>query len=356
VYLDEIIASNTMPRRPDFVEAAEHHRSYGGGGGGGGDDYSQLTTATRHDYDGEDEEGRCLIRVIAPATLQEGYTFDVLVDDEPYTVEVPFGGIEEGQEFEVEYNPDEQYQHNNRQNFQESSYRKNSSNNNMARLAEEDNEEGFYEQDEEESELKVAPTKTFSGEYDEEVEGENGQGGSEDNDPKAIWYDKNGAPIGRWRTNLCSCCDVLTQSTFWMGLFCTPILIAQIIDRLRLTWNGRPGPPEQTSQSYNRILLSLVFTMALFWVPILGWILVFSFYAVVVLFVGSHVRAYMRQKYKIPARLPFRCGQYIDDVFFMIVCGCCSTIQMARHTHDDKDYPGHGCTTTGLGPDAPDIA
>jgi Cys-rich protein (TIGR01571 family) len=343
-----------MPRRPDFVGADEYHRPYGGGG----DDYSQLTTATRHDYDGEDEEGPCLIRVIAPATLQEGYTFDVLVDDEPYTVEVPPGGIEEGQEFEVEYNPDQQYQYNdNTNNYQGKSYRNNSNTNNMERLAEVDHEDGFYEKDEEESELKDVPTKTLSGEYDddEEGEGENVQGGAEDEESKAIWYDENGAPIGRWRTKLCSCCDVLTQSTFWMGLLCTPILMAQIIDRLRLTWNGRPGPPEQTSQSYNRILLSLVFTLAFFWVPVLGWILVFSFYAVVVLYVGSNVRAYMRQKFKIPARLPFRCGQYIDDFFFMIVCGCCSTIQMARHTHDDKDYPGHGCTTTGLGPDAPEI-
>jgi Cys-rich protein (TIGR01571 family) len=99
----------------------------------------------------------------------------------------------------------------------------------------------------------------------------------------------------------------------------------------------------------------MIFVLAFFWVPVLGWILVFGFYAIVVVLIGSNVRAYMRQKYKIPARLPFRCGQYIDDLFFMLFCGCCSTIQMARHTHDDKDYPGHGCTTTGLGPDAPEI-
>jgi Cys-rich protein (TIGR01571 family) len=335
-------------RKPNVVEEDDQHQY--------SDDYSQLTTATRterHDYDGED--GPCLIRVIAPATLQEGYTFDVLVDDEPYTVEVPPGGIQEGQEFEVEYNPDQQqYKYG---QYQGTSYR-NNNDNAMERLAEEENEDGFY--DGEESDLKDAATKTMSGDYDEEeeeVENEQDTEGvaAEEEESKAIWYDENGAPIGRWRTKLCSCCDVLTQSTFWMGLFCTPILMAQIIDRLRLTWNGRPGPREQTSLSYNRILLSLIFTLAFFWVPVLGWILVLSFYAVVVIFVGTHVRSYMRQKYKIPARLPFRCGQYIDDAFFMTFCGCCSAIQMARHTHDDKDYPGHGCTTTGLGPDAPEI-
>ncbi|KAG7337200.1 PLAC8 family domain containing protein [Nitzschia inconspicua] len=336
-------------RRPNVVESDEEQRHYAYG-----DDYSQLTTATRnHDY-GEEDDGPCLIRVIAPATLQEGYTFDVLVDDEPYTVEVPPGGIEEGQEFEVEYNPDQQYKY---QNYHGTSYRSTNNNKSMERLTEESNEGGFYEDDAEESGLKEAPTKTLSGEYDEEdAELSKAERGVDNEDEsKAIWYDKNGAPIGRWRTRLCSCCDVLTQSTFWMGVLCTPILMAQLVDRLRLTWNGRPGPPEQTSLSYNRILLSLIFTLAFFWVPVLGWILIISFYAVVVIYVGSHVRGYMRQKYKIPARLPFRCGQYIDDAFFMTFFGCCSAIQMARHTHDDKDYPGHGCTTTGLGPDAPAI-
>jgi hypothetical protein len=46
----------------------------------------------------------------------------------------------------------------------------------------------------------------------------------------------------------------------------------------------------------------------------------------------------------------------VEDGICMFLCGCCSAIQMARHTHDDKEYPGHGCTTTGLGVDAPEIA
>ena len=52
------------------------------------DDYSQLTTATRRDDYDDDYDGPCIIRVVAPATLEEGYTFDVLVEDEPYTVQV----------------------------------------------------------------------------------------------------------------------------------------------------------------------------------------------------------------------------------------------------------------------------
>jgi Cys-rich protein (TIGR01571 family) len=309
------------------------------------DDYSQLTTATRRDDYDDDYDGPCIIRVVAPATLEEGYTFDVLVEDEPYTVQVPAGGIREGEEFEVEYNPEEQ-----QQNYHRSG--RNTNNNNMEQLAEEDEEYHNYEDDKHED-LNSVPTRTISGDESNVDGGE--EGGKDDESKEAIWYDENGAPIGGWRTKLWGCCDVLTQSTFWMGMCCTPILMAQLISRLKLTWNGRVGAPEETSLSYNRILISLIFTLGLFWVPILGWILVLVFYAVVVVFIGSHVRSYMRQKYKIPATLPYRCGQRIDDVFFMLFCGCCSSIQMARHTHDDKEYPGHGCTTTGLGPDAPEI-
>ena len=36
------------------------------------------------------------VRVVAPATLQEGYAFDVVVDGETVSVEVPRGGVNEG--------------------------------------------------------------------------------------------------------------------------------------------------------------------------------------------------------------------------------------------------------------------
>lgn len=316
------------------------------------DDYtsfSQLTTATttRRPVGFNGEEGPMMIRVIAPANLREGYTFDVLVDDEPYTVKVPRGGVKEGQEFEVEYNPYEEYKYNKT----------------MEQVREEE-EDGEYDDYEKRGDLKQVPTYpgTEMGDSQDGADDttftklkESKKGDGADADSNKIWYDGNGAPIGEWRTTLCSCCDVLTQSTFWMALFCPPILMAQLITRLGLTWNGRPGPPEETSLSYNRIVLSLVITLVFWKIPFLGLILLLGFYLVVVVYIGSQVRAYMRQKYKVPNTLPTRCGQRVDDVCFMLLCGCCSSIQMARHTHDDKEYPGHGCTTTGLGLDAPSI-
>jgi len=416
--------------------------NYNGGHPYSPSSFSQLTTATltrRDEYNAngedDDDDGPVVIRVIAPATLQEGYEFDVLVDDEPYTVRVPPGGVKEGQEFETDYDPRQEYKYNNNTTNTNSNINTNNNQNHnngrsgssrrmqMQQLVEEDDEgpstDGYSQEerrrrhsqrsannsssgshhrqqkqqmgsnnmlssariyddgseytakDDEEGNNKkdnieqalTFPAQSLSGDAAEEEddtankENDNAEDENDNEDPEeaVIWYDGTGTPIGGWRTRLCSCCDVLTQSTCWMGFCCTPILMAQLITRLGLTWNGREGPQDETSLSYNRIVLGLVFTMATFWVPVMGILCLFIFYLVVIVYIGSHVRGYMRQKYKIPSTLPTRCGDRVDDVCLMLCCGCCSSIQMARHTHDDKDYPGHGCTTTGLEFDAPEI-
>ena len=386
--------------------------------------FSQLTTATRRDDGfGDDYDGPVVIRVIAPATLQEGYEFDVLVDDEPYTVRVPKGGVKENQEFEIDYDPKQEYKYNNHNHnstrrmeqlteeeedrtesegySQQRSQQKSSSHQQQqqqqktgetkkkdkmmsARIYDDGSECTEDNEKENENENKdmmkdlekthTYPAQSLSGDDDDDDEedtqlaprnhakgkevavavAEEEENENDEESPK-IWYDENGTPIGGWRTHLCSCCDVLTQSTFWMGFCCTPILMAQLITRLKLTWNGREGSQEEASLSYNRLILALVFTLTVFWIPLMGGFFLSIYYIVVIVCIGSKVRGHMRQKYKIPSTLPTRCGDRIDDVCLMLCCGCCSSIQMARHTHDDKDYPGHGCTTTGLEFDAPEI-
>jgi len=358
--------------------------------------YSQLTTATRREGEigeVEDPDAPVIIRVIAPATLQEGYTIDVLYEDEPYTIAIPTGGVKEGEEFETVIDPtyksanngsrrmqmdqlveedddktsrteDHTRESDSRRSGTSSIYHRQQQRDTLSKLSPasiyEDRSE--YTATEEQTRLQsdvikethTYPANGLSGDEDEEARNnleKSVEGKSED----AVWYDENGIPVGGWRTRLCSCFDVLTQSTFWMGLFCTPILIAQLITRLKLTWNGREGSKEETSLSYNRLLLALVFTMTVFWVPAMGSVCLLVYYFVVVVSIGSHVRSYMRKRYKIPSTMPTRCGDRIDDVCMMLFCGCCSSVQMARHTHDDKDYPGHGCTTTGLEFDAPEI-
>lgn len=291
----------------------------------------------RHDPSSPGDDATT-IRVIAPATLAEGYTFDVMVDGEPYTVHVPRGGVKEGQEFDVLYEP---------QQVHHSQYH--------SRGEDDETHDIDMENQTKIQGLGDAPIRTMDTDVSE---------GDDDDNEQTKFDSVTGAPFRRWRTGLCTCCDVVTQSTFWMGMCCTPVLIAQLITRLGLTWNGKKGSPEETSLSFNRIMFAMMVTLALWKLPVIGGFAMLLFYLLMVGRVGAAVRFQMRQRYRIKPSLPTRpccwwCGpppSAIDDGCCMVFCGCCSAIQMARHTHDDKEYPGHGCTTTGLGLDAPVIS
>jgi Cys-rich protein (TIGR01571 family) len=236
-----------------------------------------------------------IIRVVAPATLKEGFSLDVMVDDQPFTVLIPHGGVKEGEAFDVPY----------RRSVDKTS-----------------------------PEEMTLPLQSSSDAEDE-------------------MFDQLGAPLGHWRTHLCACCDVVTQSTFWIGFCCTPILLAQLLTRLGLTWKGQEGTQEESSLSFNRIVIAMIVALSFTHIPVLGTFLFLSFLLIVVVYVGSNLRRYVRKRYKIRATLPMKCGEGIDDCCCMLWCSCCSAIQMARHTHDDKEFPGYGCTTTGLDMTAP---
>lgn len=227
------------------------------------------------------------ILVKAPADLQEGFTFDVLVEGKPYTVTVPEGGMQQGEEFEIPY---------------------------------EDGEEP-----------PMLPAISSS-------------------EDAASNVDDNGAPYGRWRTHWCACCDVVTQATFWMAICCVPVLIAQLLNRLSLNWRGKADHTRETALSYNKILLSYI-AILLIGTIIGTYLLVLVYTLVLLLYTGRNLRAHMRKKYNIPSRLP----SAVEDCCCMAFCGCCATIQMARHTHNDKEYSGYCCTNNGLEPEAPKV-
>ena len=259
------------------------------------------------------------IRVVAPATLAENYSFDVLVDGKPFTVVVPQGGVREGEEFEVPY----------------------ATNDGDSIGSEED-------QNKNDEDLPLQPTisSSSSGEDDQSTDDS----------------DRLGAPYGRFRVSLCSCCDVLTQATFWMALCCYPILLAQLLTRLRLRWNGKEFPrandnydqstqeQEEHMATFVKIVLSFVVALVLGYIPVLGSLVLLLFYLATVVWIGGNIRYHVRQRYRIPTRLPkttARCE--------MCFCCCCSIIQIARHTHNDKDWPGYCCSATGLEAGAPKV-
>lgn len=255
------------------------------------------------------------IRVVAPATLEEDYTFDVLVSGKPYTVIVPPGGVREGEEFEVDYTVEEED-------------------------SADDHSEGEYDND-----------KNLSESYDEEQGTLPMQSASEEEDFTMI---SEAAPYGRWRHHLFACCDVVTQATFWMALCLPPVLIAQLLTRLGLNWKGKPDHPDEVNRSFNRIVLSFIGVLFLFNIPVLGLIAVACFTLLVVICVGKNARQVMRQRYRIPVGIKFL-PEAVNDCICMTFCGCCSMVQMARHTHNDKEYPGYCCTNTGLELGAPKL-
>jgi len=231
------------------------------------------------------------IRVVAPAALPAGYALELVVYGKPYTVTLPYA-VKEGQEFELPYEP----------------------------------------QDDEKDEIyPVLTSSTDDTAGDNKLDGE-----------KAAW-----------RHSIWGCCDVLTQATFWMACLCPPVLLAQIVSRLGLDYQGRTTSSRvEASLSYNRIILTWMSVLGV--ASYVGW-MVFSmmFAAILLATVGVTVRKHLRSRYRMDERRP--CVQKPFDCVTMFVCGPCALIQMARQTHDDKEYPGQCCTTNGLEWDAPDL-
>lgn len=409
-----------------------------------------------------------MIRVVAPATLKEGYQFDVVVENEPYTVTVPKGGVEEGEQFEVPYNNNH---HHNNTTTMPMMYRRgrsfriegndrfslNSACDKSTNIYNRRSSEGTYENkilekasststtvgsshDEEEDNRKnivrtqqknhntitkdlqdddaMHATTEKRSSYmdcndkknkankettvdDEELSYADTESPSNNNDiikddedstnnndsPRAI-DEENEIVKGKWRNGLFQCCNVLTQATFWMSIFCIPVLLAQIITRLHLNCYGQTITVEKhqsrivtttdelkkkyeiSSLSYNKILFSFITVLLLANVlPGIGLLVIAIYYfGYCMIYIGTNVRNSIRQRYQIPSSSYVRIcnkqqqrsdGQhhdsYCEDCICMTCCGCCTLIQMARHTHDDKEYPGYCCTTTGLEIGAPEI-
>ena len=177
-----------------------------------------------------------------------------------------------------------------------------------------------------------------------------------------------------------------------MALLCVPVLLAQLVTRLGLSWHGRPvsstplstmsvtafgEATDEASLSYNKLVLSFVVVLFIGnFCPGLNVVLMLVFILGLLLTVGSNLRRSMRNRYKIPPTYQTICAarrqgtrfrgtnrgmdnesrcERMEDCCCLGFCGCCTLIQMARHTHNDKEYPGLACTTTGLEVGAPRI-
>mmetsp|Transcript_14447 Transcript_14447/g.21290 ORF Transcript_14447/g.21290 Transcript_14447/m.21290 type:complete len:278 (+) Transcript_14447:112-945(+) len=251
------------------------------------------------------------IQVIAPADLQQGYQFEAEAKGRKFTVVVPPGGVKEGQQFTVK------------------------------------------------SPVILPPSN---------------------HGIKGSW--KNGLfacfKHGCCHPHLClSCC-------------CGPLALAQVMTRMRLTWTGDRGSIPQVANTFQRVArIFFLFVLAIVALDVASFMLypqfsemrditedqvidfndyfsqqniwdtaptgaialyyskclleiLFCFYIVLT---TCKTRRAVREQYEIPNSC---CG--CEDFCCSLWCGCCTTMQMMRHTADYDQHEGKCCTKSGLPP------
>lgn len=120
------------------------------------------------------------VQVIAPATLNAGYTFDAVYEGNTFTVTVPEGGVVKGQRFIVPFIPPA---------VAEATPIMNT------------------------TLLPLNPPNTTG---------------------------EDSIPLGVWRDGLCDCCKFgPCHPSLLTACFCRPILIAQLLTRMKMTWLGQ---------------------------------------------------------------------------------------------------------------------
>ena len=128
------------------------------------------------------------VQVIAPATLEAGYSFDAMYEGVTFRVIVPEGGVARGQRFIVPFVP---------------------------------------------TAVAVADPSPSS---PPPPEGGGGDGGG----GKRRRRGGGGNPRGIWRDGLCDCCRFGPfHPHFLFALFLKPILMGQLLTRMKMTWIGR---------------------------------------------------------------------------------------------------------------------
>jgi len=187
-------------------------------------------------------------------------------------------------------------------------------------------------------------------------------------------------PGGRWKNGLFSCCNACLCPCI-MGWCCVPILLGQVVERLKYATSGDgkslpvcwifailtmiaiiieiiilstnqttiySNTVDETPFSYSN---NNIYASAPLYYQILVWVIVV--WAWFICIISCCTRMKMRKQYHIE---PSCCGDNCcDDCCISWYCNCCSIVQMARQTHDEVTYPYDMTSRTGLGPGAPEI-
>ena len=115
--------------------------------------------------------------------------------------------------------------------------------------------------------------------------------------------------------------------------------------RMKLDWCAHPDKKFGGANTFTTV--ALLFILYLF-LDCLGICFAGFIFFVYSLIIFARTRGAIRRQYRIPAKTFKCCNGGLEDVCCGLLCGCCSGIQMARHTHNEDKYPYEPCSPSGL--------
>jgi len=310
------------------------------------------------------------VQVIAPATLEAGYTFDAMYEGVTFTVVVPDGGVNKGQRFIVPFTPPAT---------------------NVVAVAIP-------------AEAEAASTANHGSSTGSKQEQPRSRAGS-------------GIPTGIWRDGLCDFCRFGPfHPQFLMSLCFRPILMGQVMTRMKMTWLGQRMRTDastitmndsrmDTDERWKNTFRNIVIVTVLFYgmttfsatpainidanpadthsayeqlsdvdkakYNINSWIS--TVFGVYIFYILIQLRATLRHVYSIPEENCLCCYQLgcgsnprdgvcggesklctagvpigWEDICCAIWCQVCIVSQMARHTVDYEEKSALCCNTVGV--------
>jgi len=257
------------------------------------------------------------VQVVSPASLEEGCTFPAQVDDIEFTATVPAGGVQKDEVFSVTLDTTKTT---NTYDFRDENVNK------------DDN-------------IGLAKAHLVPALYEAAVVSTT---------HKRDATDFNHIPTGQWRTELCDCMCIMA----W--IFPT-ILFAQIMQRMKFDYCGRPAAIGSPSNSACSVLTLITFcglpililiaalstsdpessaVPAVAYICMRAWLIYLAV-------VHTCIRMSIRRKYNIQPAFTDCC---IEDFCMVQYCAPCSAIQLANHTHNRLVHKNryNACSQTGL--------
>ena len=145
----------------------------------------------------------------------------------------------------------------------------------------------------------------------------------------------------------------------WLG----PMLLGQVMMRLKLDWLANPAPEDKLKKSFRIMVIIAIFVFLLNTIfqpqtdsrgvsqPSPGYQLISFVVLWYMIYAVMKVRKNIRMRDQIPESQCIGC----EDLVCSACCGCCTISQMARQTADYDLKEGAYFTPDGLSPLAPAV-